>query len=72
MMGILITDPRNMPFSLWAPTVMADLPQVPQQPAGEERWKEWAKAIFESTNLCPDPMPFNGWQDWALAWIRTS
>ena len=71
-MGILITDPRSMPFPLWAATVMADLPQVPIQPLTESLWKEWAKAIFESTNLCPDPMPFASWRDWALAWIRTS
>ena len=71
-MGLLITDPRNLSFDLWAPIVMADLPQIPLQPRGEAGWKEWAKAIFESTNLCPDPMPFAHWRDWALAWIRTS
>lgn len=71
-MGILITDPRGMSFRLWAAIVFGDLPQTPQQPIDEANWKEWAKEIFESTNLCPDPMPFTDWRDWALAWIRTS
>lgn len=71
-MGIFINDPRATPFDRWAATVMDDLPQIPLQPMGETRWREWAKKVFESTNLCPDPMPFVDWRAWAMAWIRTS
>jgi len=68
---MLVQDPRNLSFSAWAATVVVDL-GLAQLPTSEHRWKDWAQSVYQTTNVPPDPAPFTGWQEWGLAWIRST
>lgn len=83
---MLVPDPRGMSFNFWAATVVVDLsivldpdiaaPEVAIQdiddPESEVHWKRWAQMVYEITTTAPDPTPYTQWQEWALAWIRTT
>jgi hypothetical protein len=83
---MLVPDPRGMSFNLWAATVIVDLgivlnPEIAKpstaiedidDPSSDVHWKRWAQMVYEITTTSPNPQPYANWQDWALAWVRTT
>lgn len=70
-MPAIIQDPRGLSFSFWATTVTADNSLLPLA-VDEKDWKAWARGIYQVTQNTPDPDQFEQWQDWAMAWVRST
>jgi hypothetical protein len=71
----ILYDPRYQTFEDWACLLCEQYAaQNLSIPNAGTDWKQWAeglKAIDIFTNEgVPGPMPFNNWQDWALAFVN--
>lgn len=65
---MFIADPRFMPFTAWADSVILEDGSLPQA-QGEVSWRAWATEVALIEGTAPDPVSFADWRSWATAWI---
>lgn len=66
-----VADPRGLAFQRWAATMVQDN-ALSVLPIDEREWRVWARTILQSVPGVPNPDGFLNWQDWALAWKRST
>lgn len=61
-------------FHAWANQVCISLKSsnLPNPPLQEEKWKEWARSLFQCKGLGNIPVPdrFKDWKEWGNAFIQ--